>query len=99
MDSTALRRAGRDARNLRLLVVVLVAALAAELLELGEDSLHIELASRLLGHRRFGLWLCGGDFRWQQGHPRLSRQRLLLRRARNFEIEVDLRAQPERHRI
>src|SRR5258705_7548059 len=75
-------------------------ALAADLLELGEHGLHVELLVRLLDvlgllvHR-----LGGGHLGRKQRDPMIGLRRLFLGGAMNLEVEVDLRAQPEGHRI
>src|SRR6516162_10920 len=75
-------------------------AATAELFELGEHRLDVELLAWLL-FLRLGLLLrCGRHRSRQQRRARLlHRCRLLLCRLLDFQIEIDLRAQPERHRI
>ena len=74
--------------------------LAAELLELGEHRLDVEIVGFLLGRGlRLFLRRGGHGSRQQRRALRLDRRRLLLGGALHFEVEIDLRAQAERHRI
>src|SRR5262249_12391077 len=74
-------------------------ALAAELFELGEHGVDVELVGRLLLFG-FGFAANGGLRRGQQrGALGLGVDRLFLGGAVNLEIEIDLRAQTERDRI
>src|ERR1700704_5579039 len=77
-----------------------VLALAADLLDLGEYRLHVELLVGLLGVlgllvRRLG----GGHLGRKQRDPMIGLRRLFLGGAMDLEVEVDLRAQAEGHRI
>ena len=58
------------------------------------------LALAAAGRLRLGrLRRRGGDRGGQQRHAGVGRRRLLLRGALHLEVEIDLRAQAERHRI
>src|SRR6266481_4143465 len=75
-------------------------ALAAELLELGEHGVDIELVARRLLLLGFGFATNGGLRRGEKrGALSLDVDRLLLGGAVNLEIEIDLRAEAERDRI
>ena len=79
----------------------LVLGLAAELLELGEHRVDVEVVLLLGGGGRFlfDRRRCGGHGGGQQRHAAFLRCRLLLGGALHLEVEVDLRAQAERHRV
>src|SRR5271168_5173485 len=80
----------------RLLLLLL---LAANGLQLGEYRVDVEVLALLFGRLEFRL-LAGGLGRRQQGRAAVGGiDRLLLGRALHLEIELDLRAQAERHRI
>ncbi len=72
-------------------------------LSLANTASTLRSSRRLLAGLRFGLRLClrrGGDGSGQQRRAlRFDRHRLFLGRLLHFEVEIDLRAQPERHRI
>src|SRR6516162_7999558 len=75
---------------------------ATELLELGEDGVHIQLARlflRLGPSGNLGLLARGGLGGWQQGCAGVDRCRLFFVRALHFEIEIDLRSETECHRV
>src|SRR5262249_7707209 len=80
--------------------LLLVRTLAADLLELGEHSIDIELIARLLLLLRLGLARPDGGLRGGQQRSALGRgiDRLLLGGPMASEIEVAWRAQAERPR-
>src|SRR6185437_13081138 len=84
----------------RLFVLVAV-VLAAELLELGENGADVEFAGLFLslGGGHLGFPLGGGLGGRQQRRAGIGRRRLFLVGALHFEVEIDLRAQAERHRV
>src|SRR6266853_5331036 len=79
--------------------LLLVRLLAADVLQLGEYGVDIEVVALLFGWLEFRL-LAGGLGGRQQGGAAVGRvDRLLLGRALHLEVELDLRAQAERHRV
>src|SRR5467141_2500249 len=79
--------------------LLLVRLLAADVLQLGEYGIDIEVVALFFGRLEFRL-LAGGLGGRQQGGAAVGGVgRLLLGGALDLEIELDLRAQPERHRV
>src|SRR5437660_11439724 len=79
--------------------LLLLRLLAADRLQLGEHGVDIEVVARLLRLLRH-LFLAGGlGGRQQRGAAVVRRHRLFLGRALHLEIELDLRAEAERHRV
>src|SRR3954469_5916559 len=76
------------------LLLLLVLLLAAERLQLGEYGIDVEIVAGPL--RGFVLVLLGGFGGRQQSGAAIGRvDRLFLGRARDLEIELDLRAEAE----
>ena len=84
------------------IVVGVLLAFAAELLELGEHRFDLQIFGLLRSNRFQRLFFFGrrGNGRRQQRCARrLDWHRFLLGGALNFEVEIDLRREAERHRI
>src|SRR5579872_5088979 len=78
--------------------LLLIRLLAADVLELGEHGVDVEVVAAPLGGGLQLRLLAGGLGGRQQRRAAMGDVgRLFLRRALNLEIELDLRAQAERH--
>src|ERR1700680_2248585 len=85
-----------DVRQGYPLLVVLL--LAADGLQLGEHGVDVEVVALLLGWLEFRFLAGGFGGRQQSGAAIGGVDRLLLGSALHLEVELDLRAQSERHR-
>src|SRR6201996_8516745 len=95
----AFHAASRPVHARGLLLVVFWLAAAADGLQLGEHGVDIEVVALFLAGLEFRI-LAGGLGGRQQGGAAIGGlQRLFLRGALHLEIEFDLRAQAEGHRV
>src|SRR3984893_173000 len=80
-------------------VLFLLRLLAADRFQLGEHGVDVEVVALLFGRLEFRLLAGGLGSRQQRGAAVGGVGRLLLGGALHLEIELDLRAQAERHRV
>src|SRR5690348_14127099 len=81
------------------LLLVFVDLLAADGLQLGEHGIDVEVVALPLGGLELRLLAGGLGGRQQRGAAILGIDRLFLGGALDLEIELDLRAEAERHRV